>query len=290
MAGNRGRQRLRPAAIAVCLVALSLILSSCSGVSPKLAGGTPSSSTTTTSSTTTSTTLPKPTIKPADLYFTDGETLAVARRTLPIASYRFTAIEALFLGPSTTERASGLGTAIPVGARAAGLSFNGSLAYLDVSPAFLETASVVNFRARLAQVVYTLTAIPGITTVQFYLYGSPLPDIDGIATSGPLTRGDLASAITNYLIETPAVSSEVAQNLTIAGISELAGTMEVQLAVSSGQVILSSEETTTPGETFSFSFPLARTSTGTSTLRVYATPALSQSEQLVVTIPLRLVS
>lgn len=264
-----------------------LALTACSGTPPKFG----SSTTVPPSSTTTTTT--KPTTQPATtsrsvLFFGRGSSLGAALRTVPAASVRYDTMKALFAGPSTTEKAAGLRTAIPSGAILEGLSFNGSLGYVSVNSQFFLLTTKTTFAQRLAEVVYTLTEFPGVDSAQFYLHGSTVPDIDGLPTAGPLTRADLASAIGNFLIVSPAVGESVKSPLTVSGISEFSGALEVQLTNAGGQLIVNTVATTTVGETFTYTYPFSTGYAGGAMLDVYAAAGHSTTSDLVASIPVTL--
>lgn len=283
-----GHRLRRAVGVTGLVVAAAVILTACSGVSPKL----DQSSTTTTPSTSVTTTThpksPKPTTTQVALFFTRGTSLGVAHRSEPLASVRYDALRGLFAGPNPAEQVAGLGTVIPSGSLLEGLSFNGTLAYVDANTQFFSAASASVFTLRLAEVVYTLTEFTGVRDVQFYLHGATLPDIDGLPTSRGLTRTDLAAAIDDFLIVNPAVGDTITSPIAISGISDFSGTLEVQLTDGSGNLVVNTVATTTPGETFTYTYPFKASQVGSATLRVFAAPSGSSSSQLVASIPVTL--
>jgi spore germination protein GerM len=102
-------------------------------------------------------------------------------------------LELVVDGPSDTERVLGVTTAIPEGAVAAVSSSRG-LAEVDLTAEFGEIRSADQLLA-LAQIVYTLTAQPGIGGVNFTLEGEDVdvPLGDGAVGTEALTREDLRS-------------------------------------------------------------------------------------------------
>lgn len=280
------KRRRRALGAATVLTISALVLAACGGVSPKIKGA----STTTVPPSSTTTTKPKapPSTAQAALFFGRGNALGVSYRTEPASSVRYDTMRALFAGPSTAEKAAGLGTAIPSGSIIEGLSFNGSLAYVDVNGQFFAASTKSVFTLRLAQVVYTLTEFAGVDRVQLYLHGLTLPRILGIPTTGPLTRSDLTGAINDFLIVSPAVNESTSSPITVSGISEFTGALEIQLTDSSGQLIVNTVNTTTVGETFTYTYPYTSNHFGSATLQVYAAPDRSSTSQLVASIPVRL--
>lgn len=280
-----GHLRRRIAADCSLILVLGALLGACGGVSPKLAGVLRAS---TTSSPTTTMAPPRSTTAQVDLFFTRGTALGAAHLREPISSIRYSTLRSLFAGPDGAETAAGLSTVILAGSVLEGLSFSGGLAYVDTNAQFFAATSTSGLTLRLAQVVYTLTAPARVNKVQFYLHGATLPNMDGVPTSRPLTRADLAGAVDGYLLESPAVGDTVTSPVTISGLSELAGTMQIQLVGSGGTVVLDTIATTAVGETFKYTYPFSITGAGNATIRVYAAPSHARSSQLVATIPVTL--
>jgi hypothetical protein len=85
-------------------------------------------------------------------------------------------------------------TAIPVGTRLNDLAVDGTVATVDLSGDFEQTAPLRSQALRIAQVVYTLTAEPtGITGVRFEIDGVPQEAIGGVTLTRiprPVTRLD----------------------------------------------------------------------------------------------------
>lgn len=264
------------------------ILAACSGVSPKL--GSPTTTTTSSTAPPTTTTAPSSASNTAhvSVYFARGSSLGVASTDVAAKSVRFDTMQALFGGPSSTAQAAGLSTAIPSGSKVEGLSFSGSLAYVDLNGQFFASTTAATFRLRVAQIVYTLTQFSGLSEVQLYLHGLALPNIDTLPTARPLTRGDLAGAISDVLLETPAVGDAVSSPISISGISEISGTIEIQVVNGAGKLVVSTIATTVVGETFNYAYPFTSSDNGSGTVRIFAAPNRSTSSQLVASIPVTL--
>jgi len=286
--GTRWRTRV----VGVGGVAVAaLLLAACSGgISPKLSQGSTTTSTTPPGSTTTTThpKRPKPATTQVALFFDRGTALGVAHRSVPVASVRYAALRALFAGPDPSEQAAGLRTSIPTGSILEGLSFNGSLAYVSVNSGFFAAASTTEMTLRLAEIVYTLTEFSGVTSAQFYVHGATLSNVDGIPTSRPLDRTDLAVAVGDFLLVSPAVGDTVTSPVTISGLSEFSGTLEVQITDSAGKLIVNTVATTTVGESFTYTYPYTSNEAGPATVKVFAAPNRSSNAQLVAAIPVTL--
>lgn len=114
--------------------------------------------------------------------------------TAPVA-----AVEALLAGPTKGERARGVDTAIPAGTTLSSLELAGATAAVKLdgitTPA---TAFDVSLRpARAAQIVYTLTALPGIERVIIDVNGTRRATYVGstLMTKGPLDQHDLTKPV-----------------------------------------------------------------------------------------------
>lgn len=100
-------------------------------------------------------------------------------------------IAALLAGPTPSEEATGLRSALEPGELVNSAERAGDHAHVDLAPAFTAGAAAEQ-RTALAQMTYTLTEIPGIEAVTFTLDGEPtnVPRADGSASNGPVRRED----------------------------------------------------------------------------------------------------
>lgn len=105
------------------------------------------------------------------------------------------AMEQLLAGPSTAERKAGLTTAIPKGTQVREVTIDfASTARLDLTGEFASGGSGASVKMRVAQVVYTLTQIPGVTGVLIRVEGQPIQHFgrERIDLLRPQNRGDFA--------------------------------------------------------------------------------------------------
>ena len=102
-----------------------------------------------------------------------------------------TVLADLLSGPLPTERARGLTTALPTSPEPPGLALQGDLALVDLGDRLLESGRDDPVTA-LAQVVLSLTALPGVEAVRFVQDGVPvdLPRGDGVVVDVPLRAED----------------------------------------------------------------------------------------------------
>jgi spore germination protein GerM len=144
----------------------------------------------------TATTLPFAPTERATVFLVQGERLAPVQRELPAPVSVDSVLEALAAGPTTTEVQLGLRTALltlglPV-MRSGGVS--GGIATVDLSQPFTEIAGRDQIVA-LAQIVSTVTGLPGVGRVRFTLDGNPVGILrgDGAVTTETVSRDDYAT-------------------------------------------------------------------------------------------------
>lgn len=136
------------------------------------------------------------------VYFTRGEQLAAVQRPLPqSARPEAAALRALLAGPTAAERARGIETTIPPGARLISVQVADGTATADFGyrRGYRATARDVSLRpARAAQVIYTLTAIAGIRNVVILIDGRRRASFIGreLVIKGPLGQRDFARPMT----------------------------------------------------------------------------------------------
>jgi spore germination protein GerM len=127
-----------------------------------------------------------------DLFFLDaqGRRMVTERREVRVAGSPLSdALTALAAGPRTSEAVP----ALPDDARILGARIDGGTARVDLDRAFVDAYPPGGAEAEiavLAPIVYTATAIPGVTRVVLRVDGRP-PDVPSQFDLGrPLTRRD----------------------------------------------------------------------------------------------------
>ncbi len=143
----------------------------------------------------TATTLPFAQTEKATLFLVQGERLAAVQRELPAPVSVESVLEALVDGPTSTEVQLGLRTALlttPGLVRSGGVS--GGIATIDLGGPFTEIAGRDQIVA-LAQIVSTVTGLPGVGRVRFTLDGNPVGILrgDGAVTTETVSRDDYAT-------------------------------------------------------------------------------------------------
>lgn len=141
--------------------------------------------------TTTSSTRPAPTTR-AVVYLVDRDRLAPVRREVPAPTTPAAVLAALAAGPTPPEAAGGLRSALVTGAALAQVSAGTATVRLDRE---FVAADVREQVLALAQLVYTITELPGIGGVRFTLDDRPaeVPTAQGPSKTGAATRADFAA-------------------------------------------------------------------------------------------------
>jgi spore germination protein GerM len=98
-------------------------------------------------------------------------------------------IDALLAGPLPDEVRLGLTSALPDADIVGAVDVTGGIGSVDLDPSFTDLTADIQ-RSALAQLVFTLTAQPGIGQVSFTLDGQPveIPRGDGTLASGSVSR------------------------------------------------------------------------------------------------------
>jgi spore germination protein GerM len=173
-----------------------------------------------------------------------GSTLVPVLRTVPesTATAR-AAMKALLAGPSAHELAADprLSTTIPAGTRLLGVSVASGVATVNLSGEFARLGSSFSARARLAQVVYTLTQFSTINSVRFELDGEPMTSLaPSITLDKPVSRATYrGTMLPDIFVDRPAWGAALLKGGRVNG---LANVFEAQfkLAVldASGKVLV----------------------------------------------------
>jgi len=130
---------------------------------------------------------------PFVVYFVtaDGTALTPAVRTAFAPASTAAVLRALVTGPTETEAASGLSTALPPDTTARPVVVTVDLAVIELGGGFGDVSGEDAVTA-MAQIVFTVTEAAGVGSVQFRLDDEPLevPRGDGALTSAPVERSD----------------------------------------------------------------------------------------------------
>jgi hypothetical protein len=126
-----------------------------------------------------------------DVFFLQGEQLVAVPGT---AATPQDAMTALLAGPTASQTAAGFRTYVPSGTPVRSLTVTDGVATVDLGELFIKGTNGESLDARVTQVVYTLTAAPGVSSVRLLIKGgTPLGLFPGINATGALSRTTLAT-------------------------------------------------------------------------------------------------
>ena len=123
------------------------------------------------------------------VYFARGDRLEAVERSLPTTVPN--AVRSLLEGPRETETNSGLRSALPTGTRLLGASVQAGVATVDLSDGFAAVVGPEQILA-VAQLVYTVTSVPGVVGIRLAIEGQPVDAArgDGSLAPGAVGRSD----------------------------------------------------------------------------------------------------
>lgn len=155
----------------------------------------------------------------------------VVPRLEPAGATERAALEALLAGLNEAELAAvpAMYTLIPEGTRLLALDLGEGVATVDLSAEF-EAAGSANAKGRLAQVVYTLTQFPTITSVRLKIAGVPITTFTDaqLPLDPPADRLDYTDALPVIFLDNPAWGGRLGNPAHLAG---LANAFEAQFLV-----------------------------------------------------------
>ncbi|MHB8296736.1 MAG: GerMN domain-containing protein [Acidimicrobiales bacterium] len=132
---------------------------------------------------------------PVRVYMAGRTTLVPVQRSVTSPLTLKAVLTVLLDGPTNAEAARGIQTAISsqTAVISAHISYTGT-ALINLNSAFAQITGQSLILA-VAQIVYTTTSIPGVTSVRFALSGHPVevPTQNGTLTKGPLTTASFAA-------------------------------------------------------------------------------------------------
>ncbi len=210
-------------------VALTLVLAACGNDDAQPATTTTTVATTTSSTTTTTTEPTTTTTSPAHtgavvVYILDPSGSNGFRQGPFLYPISVSALggqdeaEAVLV---TLFGLEGFDTAVPAGSTLDALNLDGSTAVVDLSEEFAGGGGSLSVMARLAQVVFSLTALDGIDDVLLVEDGDPVEvfSAEGLVLDGPLARADFEDLVPGILVDVPAAGAVVDSPVVISGVA-----------------------------------------------------------------------
>ena len=285
---------LRPLTIST-VVALMLGAAACGGDDDSTSATAATTSTSAATTTAEAATTTTPAVTDVKLYFLRGEKVGVVRREVADDGAPATAaVQALLEGPGEEEVALGFGTTIPDGTTLNGVVIDAGVATIDLSATYDDGGGTSSMTSRLAEVVFTLTQFPTVTSVRFELDGTPVTSFggEGILLVDPVDRSDFAYATPMILVESPAPGDVVGSPLTISGSNNtFESNVVFRLEDDTGATLAEGNTTGTGGMgrwgPFEGSLEFDPGAATTGTLVVYESSARDGSEINVTEIPVR---
>ncbi len=192
---------------------------------------------------------PRPERTPVTLYYIRGGELCAVERRMPytVAPARAT-LNALFKGPTSSERSAGVSTAMPGGVKLRGITIAGGTASVDLSSGFADPAADPEPDAT-AQVVYALTQYPTVRKVTIRVEGQPFPagEQPG-ATPAVWRRADFRSLEPAIFVERPGLGAVVSSPFTMRGTASVyEGSFTARLVDAGGRRVVSTTVQATRG-------------------------------------------
>jgi spore germination protein GerM len=128
----------------------------------------------------------------AMVFLVEGDRLAAVRRQVPAPATPDAVLATVAAGPTPPEAAAGLRTALVTGVGLSRVAAGTATIRLDRD---FVAADLHEQTLALAQLVYTVTELPGIRKVQFAFNGQPaeVPTAQGRLQSGAVSRADFAA-------------------------------------------------------------------------------------------------
>lgn len=243
---------------------------------------------------------PSPTETPAPLalkvfFLRDEAVAAVHREVPPTDAVGRAAMETLLRGVTFAEADTGLSTAIPDGTRLLDLDIGGGIATVDLSGDFESGGGTLSMRARLAQVVYTLTQFPTVDAVLFRLDGEPVEVFsgEGIILSGPVGREEFEDLTPAIFVDSPPQGATVRSPVRVFGTANtFEATFQLNIVDREGLIIADVTVTATSGSgtrgTFDVTVPFDVERAGGGAIIVFEYSARDGSQINVVEIPVEL--
>ncbi|WP_405909921.1 GerMN domain-containing protein [Streptomyces sp. NBC_00828] len=153
------------------------------------------------------------------VYFLHGEQVSPAPRTVTAPATANGAVRALLAGPSRYESAHSRTTAIPSGTTLHSVVVRDHMATVDLSGRYDDGGGSLSMRARLAQVVFTVTRFPSVHSVRFEMDGKPVKYFggEGIVLNGPVGRADFEDVAPAVLMESPLLGDTTRTPLRVWG-------------------------------------------------------------------------
>ena len=173
------------------------------------------------------------------LWFTrNGKLFATDQAVPATTSVARAALDRLLTGPSAAGYAAGLRSQIPAGTALLGLNISAGTATVDLSSSFESAATPPAMPLRIAQVVYTLTQFPTVTSLRFEIDGQGRTVIGGVPVQSPQTRAMYSGYLPAITVQNPVIGEQVTSPVTVSGTADVfEAVVSVRILDSAGKEI-----------------------------------------------------
>lgn len=241
------------------------------------------------------TTTPLPAPVMVRVYFDLDEKMQPVLREVPPAekSVLRWALAELLSGPGPMEKDAGMSTLIPTGTKLLGVSISNKVATIDLNKQFESGGGTLSMTNRLAQVVFTATQFPTVSSVKLKLDGKAITVFggEGIMVDHPLKRSDFESATPAILVDQPAWGQPIRKGFTARGTANVfEAVFRLQVRDSNGALALDKTVHATSGTgtrgSWSLKLDWSYAKLGTGELKVFAASPKDGTPVDVVTVPI----
>jgi germination protein M len=182
-----------------------------------------------------------PTLLSLEVWFAGNDGLVSVRRThQPTPLVATAAMNALLAGPTASERASGLASAVPAGTRLLGINIRNGVATVDLTSEYQSGGGSHSMQTRLGQVVYTLTQFPTVQRVRFRLDGAPVNvfSSEGIVLDHAVGRSDYVNLLPAIEVAKPGEGERITSPVTVSGTANVfEANVSVEILDATGKAI-----------------------------------------------------
>lgn len=231
------------------------------------------------------------------VYFMDSATekLVPVRRSVASPAVARGAMTELLAGPSASEAAAGLSTAVPDGTGLLGISIEDGIATVDLDGGYESRGGTLSMSMRIAQVVFTLTQFPTVDGVTFELDGVPVTSLggEGVMVDVPQTRADWEDCSPAVLLESPVFGATVTSPQRLVGTANVfealffVDLVDADGATVASERVMASSGTGTRG-TFDVTMSWDAAAPGDGELVMWYPSAKDGSRVVAATVPVRL--
>ena len=245
------------------------------------------------------TSAPAPAGVPLEVWFERDGKLWPAQRRASGKAVIHDAVTALLAGPTAAEAGQGITSEVPAGTQLLGISMRERIVTVDLTSEFVTGGDAASERARLAQLVYTVTQFAGIGGMRLRVNGvqqAVFPG-DGLVIPPFLTPQsmDFTSLVPPIIVTSPLPGQTVSPPFTIRGVADVfEAALNYRILDAAGREIGSGSSSASCGTGcvggFSFEVPdLAVAQAQAGTLVVFdSDPSGIPSKTVSVRVPIRL--